>query len=144
MSSIYCSSRADRLFPYKSVSTLHKCGVIEGFISLLILLSFSNFHMDLHDSRQSSAPTRTFGPVEDDTERADHTPRRLSAKKSFGRLKLGRPSFAFSRGNNSQISVQGAERPPIPTMIHSSGEVYSTPLPKLSMIVLSIVGLRGI
>ncbi len=100
--------------------------------------------MDFHDSRQSSAPTRTFGSVEDDAERADHTSRRLSGKISFGRLKLGRPSFAFSRGNNSQISV-GTERPPIPTMIHSSGEVYSTPLPKLSMIVLSIVGLtRGI
>jgi len=142
---VFQINRADRVFPRFYSPQIAQCGVIEGFIPLLILLSFSNFHMDLHDSRQSSAPTRTFGPVEDDTERADHTSRRLSAKISFGRLKLGRPSFAFSRGNNSQISVQGAERPPIPTMIHSSGEVYSTPLPKLSMIVLSIVGLtRGI
>lgn len=37
------------------------------------------------------------------------------------------------------VNDDGEEQPPIPTMMHPSAELYSTPLPILSMIVLSIV-----
>ncbi|KAF9530140.1 hypothetical protein CPB83DRAFT_851026 [Crepidotus variabilis] len=98
-------------------------------------------------SRRPSVPSRTFGtPVATDAaEGAGHTDdspsmgRRLLGSISLSSLRNARPSFSFSRGGNSTISsTPETERPPIPTMMQSSGEVYSTPLPKLSMTVLSI------
>jgi hypothetical protein len=63
--------------------------------------------------------------------------RRILGKISFSNLRL-RPSFGNNGGQNPP-STPSTERAPIPTMMQSSGETYMTPLPKLSMIVLSIV-----
>lgn len=48
-----------------------------------------------------------------------------------------RPSNSTAGGNDDQPSIP-FERPPIPSAFEPTGEVYSTPLPALSMIVLSI------
>ncbi|KAF7318868.1 Histone H2B [Mycena chlorophos] len=84
-------------------------------------------------------PRRSFGRDEStlDTEPAPQSPaRRLMGRLSFGALSRHRPSFA-SRGPQED-STTPTERPPIPHMISSSAETYATPLPVLSMIVLSI------
>ncbi|KAJ7439351.1 hypothetical protein FB451DRAFT_1151677 [Mycena latifolia] len=93
-------------------------------------------------------PRRSFGPDEsalDDTpESAEQTGvRRLIGRLSFGNSQH-RPSFAsrWRNGSNEEgTTTPGtptSERPPIPTMMQQSGETYATPLPILSMIVLSI------
>ncbi|RDB29876.1 hypothetical protein Hypma_013955 [Hypsizygus marmoreus] len=89
-------------------------------------------------------PRRTFGVQDsasnDETVREE--PNLLRRALSFG--SKHRPSFSlFRRYSVDSDSANGmptstSERPPIPTMIQSSGEVYTTPLPILSMIVLSI------
>jgi hypothetical protein len=91
-----------------------------------------------------AAPSRTFGLAEaasDDAAAATHSEasgvRRLLGKVSLSSFKNARPSFSFSIGRNN--TDPGADRPPIPTMMKPSGEIYSTPLPRLPMIVLSIV-----
>ncbi|KAJ7064824.1 hypothetical protein C8F01DRAFT_1128328 [Mycena amicta] len=85
-------------------------------------------------------PRRSFGRDEsalDDTEPATESPvRRLIGRISFGGLSQHRPSFA-SRWTNNDANPT-TERAPIPHMIQSSAETYATPLPVLSMIVLSI------
>ncbi|KAF8644931.1 hypothetical protein AX16_008213 [Volvariella volvacea WC 439] len=93
-----------------------------------------------------SVPRRTFGVDEsalDDTEGPSdsNVVRRVLSRLSFG-TSQHRPSFV-SRWRNATSEAQEeiaepSERPPIPTMMQPSGEVYSTPLPVLSMIVLSI------
>ncbi|KAJ7512779.1 hypothetical protein B0H11DRAFT_1947347 [Mycena galericulata] len=96
-------------------------------------------------------PRRSFGPdesaLDDSPETPEQTPSRV--QRFIGRLSLGnsqhRPSFASRWRNNSGNEEEGGppgtpntERPPIPTMMQSSTETYATPLPILSMIVLSI------
>lgn len=91
-------------------------------------------------SRQSSRP-RTFGLPEAGVDEQVETiaeptgKRRLLGKISLSSFKNARSSFSI--GKNATES--NTERPPIPTMMKPSGEIYSTPLPKLPMIVLSIV-----
>ncbi|KAJ6588974.1 hypothetical protein B0H19DRAFT_1248549 [Mycena capillaripes] len=93
-------------------------------------------------------PRRSFGPSESALDDSPEIPeqnqvRSLIGRISFGNLSQHRPSFA-SRWRNgvedgdANPSSPRAERPPIPTMMQSSGETYATPLPILSMIVLSI------
>ncbi|KAJ7740010.1 hypothetical protein DFH07DRAFT_751956 [Mycena maculata] len=94
-------------------------------------------------------PRRSFGTNLDESALDDsETPEPSRFRKLVGRISFGngqrRPSFA-SRWRNSgneedgnAPSTPGTERPPIPTMMQSSGETYATPLPILSMIVLSI------
>jgi hypothetical protein len=95
--------------------------------------------------------TRTFGagePFDDSptfTHRESVNPaRRLLARLGIGRRRGGASVIARHQGNhNDEESAPDAsinsERPPIPSALHSSGEAYTTPLPVLSMIVLSIV-----
>ncbi|KAK7044747.1 histone H2B [Favolaschia claudopus] len=92
-------------------------------------------------------PNRIFGPPPDESALDDSpdTPERNRIRKFVGRLSFGnlsqhRPSFARSR-NSGEDGVSGTprnERPPIPSVVMTSAEVYATPLPVLSMIVLSI------
>ena len=68
------------------------------------------------------------------------TARRFLGRISLGNLKGGRPSFgSFRRDGETALPSPKSDRPAIPTMMQPSGEVYSTPLPKISMVVLSIV-----
>ncbi|KAF7316344.1 Histone H2B [Mycena indigotica] len=89
----------------------------------------------------SFMPPRSFGRDEsalDDTELATESPvRRLMGRISFSAFSQHRPSFA-SRWTNRSEEQETAERPPMPHMIQSSAETNATPLPVLSMIVLSI------
>ncbi|KAJ7359424.1 major facilitator superfamily domain-containing protein [Mycena albidolilacea] len=93
-------------------------------------------------------PRRSFGPDESAIDDSPETPEQNRVRSFIGRLSFGnfsqrRPSFA-SRLRNSgedggaEPGTPRAERPPIPTMMQSSGETYATPLPILSMVVLSI------
>jgi hypothetical protein len=94
---------------------------------------------------RQSAPSRTFGLSEasgNEPDAASTVPapsgvRQLLGKISLSSFKNARPSFSFSARRNT--TEPSTERPPIPTMMKPSGEIYSTPLPRLSMIVLSIV-----
>ncbi|KAF8068820.1 hypothetical protein FPV67DRAFT_1489839 [Lyophyllum atratum] len=94
-------------------------------------------------------PVRTFGvqePPEDVQSDGQDEPtllRRVLSRVSF-RSKQHRPSIS-SQYDTSTIQDETnttlsptSERAPIPTMIQPSGEIYTTPLPTLSMIVLSI------
>ncbi|KAF5381368.1 hypothetical protein D9615_008304 [Tricholomella constricta] len=94
-------------------------------------------------------PIRTFGvqgPGGDAQDNAQEEPtllRRVLSRISF-RSKRHRPSTTSqwdsptSQDGAAAILSPTTERAPIPTMIQPSGEVYTTPLPVLSMIVLSI------
>lgn len=87
------------------------------------------------DSPQPSHAIRTFG-VLDAQEDADPV---QPAPTSAVRRVLSRLSFTSSKGRPSFLGggdEEGAEQAPIPTM--AQGETDSTPLPKLSMLVLSI------
>ena len=93
------------------------------------------------DSRRPSTHIRSFGSQEPLLEDATPTPstaHRILGRISFSSLRRGRPSFLNPR-NGDSTSTPSTERPPIPTMMTGSGEAYMTPLPKLSMVVLSIV-----
>lgn len=104
----------------------------------------------LNNPLNSSVPARSFGRLdsvimEDGNEvlpREISTARRSGflGRISLGNLRGGRPSFgSFRRDGAAALPTPKSDRPPIPTMMQPSGEAYSTPLPKLSMIVLSIV-----
>ncbi|KAI0370487.1 major facilitator MFS-1 [Pilatotrama ljubarskyi] len=95
-------------------------------------------------------PRRVFGPsdsaldVNEETADAhDGEPqrtRRPSGRVSFSRL-MHKPSILsrWSRTGDEESGVtQTPERPAIPSALQTPGEVYATPLPVLSMIVLSI------
>ena len=88
----------------------------------------------MEDSPRPNVPVRTFGVVDPEGEEQAQQPpsavRRMLSRLSFSSKR--RPSIFGGDGN-------GAEQAPIPTM--TSGELDSTPLPKLSMLVLSIVGM---
>ncbi|KAF8965060.1 hypothetical protein BDZ97DRAFT_1757483 [Flammula alnicola] len=97
--------------------------------------------MTTPNSRRSSNHVRSFGTSEAVPGDIDDNPpsaaRRILGRISFSSLRRGRPSFLTPRGEGAP-STPSTERAPIPTMMHASGEAYMTPLPKLSMIVLSI------
>ncbi|TFY51331.1 hypothetical protein EVJ58_g10625, partial [Rhodofomes roseus] len=89
-------------------------------------------------------PRRTFGPADsdvvDDNEQAPHPQtRRKSTRVSFSALR--KPSFSLLRRSTvDEEAGEGSEvpdKPAIPSALQSS-EAYTTPLPTLSMIVLSI------
>jgi hypothetical protein len=102
--------------------------------------------------RPSLPLRRTFGAGDsalDDTdapsaERPQNAARRILGGFSFGQNQH-RPSFAARwRGGAhdeeaAADTTPNAERPPIPSALQTAGEAYTTPLPVLSMIVLSIV-----
>lgn len=96
----------------------------------------------------SSAPRRVFG-----TEAADEQPpggspqrRRLSGRVSFSTIRPRTSIFGRRRSTideeNGGDPTQTSERPAIPSALQP-GESYATPLPVLSMIVLSIVCMPG-
>ena len=104
----------------------------------------------LNHHRSSSVPVRSFGTL--DSARNEVPPGETSVAQRFlGRISLGnlrgpRPSLSSLRRNGEPAPpTPKSDRPPIPTMMQPSGEAYSTPLPTLSMVVLSIVSnvLRG-
>ncbi|OSC97802.1 major facilitator MFS-1 [Trametes coccinea BRFM310] len=95
-------------------------------------------------------PRRVFGPgdsaldVEDDTPEVQSSgprgTRRPSGRVSFSRL-VHKPSILsrWSRTGDEESGIgETPERPAIPSALQPAGEVYATPLPTLSMIVLSI------
>ncbi|KAH9855398.1 major facilitator superfamily MFS-1 [Lenzites betulinus] len=95
-------------------------------------------------------PRRVFGPgdsaLDVDEDVVEPQPsesqgaRRPSGRVSFSRL-VHKPSLLsrWSRnGDEESGTTQAPERPAIPSALQPSGEVYATPLPILSMIVLSI------
>lgn len=98
----------------------------------------------------SSTPRRVFG-VDESALDVNDTPgsaagreqHRVQGRVSFNQSQR-KPSF-ISRWRRNQDEEDGlgptspAERPPIPSALEPKGESYSTPLPTLSMIVLSIV-----
>ena len=106
--------------------------------------------MSALNSQSSSVPVRTFGRLDSSVTESgnDAPPRETSAARrflgriSFGNLNVGRPSFSSFRSRtdgDTLLPSPKSDRPAIPTMMQPSGEAYSTPLPKISMIVLSIV-----
>lgn len=104
--------------------------------------------MSALNSRSSSVPVRTFGRLDssvteggnDSLPREISTARRFLGRISLGNLKGGRPSFgSFRRDGETVLPTPKSDRPAIPSMMQPSGETYSTPLPKISMVVLSIV-----
>ena len=103
--------------------------------------------MSALNSRSSSVPSRSFGRLDSAISEGSNEalPREISAARRFlgrislGNLRRGRQSFgSFRRDGEAPLPTPKSDRPPIPTM-KPSREVYSTPLPKLSMVVLSIV-----
>lgn len=73
--------------------------------------------------------------------------RRPSGRVSFSTVLQHRPSFVSRWRNNTGDEESGPlpspkpERPPIPSALQPPPEMYSTPLPMLSIVVLSIVSL---
>ena len=69
----------------------------------------------------------------------DHHPRLLE-RVSYSQIQH-RPSFIsrWRRTQNAEEGLGAPEMPPIPSALEPKGESYRTPLPVLSMIVLSIV-----
>ena len=102
--------------------------------------------MSALNSRTSSVPVRTFGRQDssvtesgnDGQPREISTARRFLGRISFRNLTGGRPT-SFERDGETGLTSPKSDRPAIPTMMQPSGETYSTPLPKISMVVLSIV-----
>jgi hypothetical protein len=101
-------------------------------------------------------PRRSFGlavndsALDDDDSQSlgERTPtRRVLGPVSFGQNQH-RPSIVsrwrstLDAESRRTLSPVG-ERPPIPSALQPSKEIYSTPLPMLSMIVLSIVRPRS-
>src|SRR5262245_13817228 len=100
-------------------------------------------------NRFTKPPKRTFGGEEsslevDDTPESTGSPaRRFLGRISFGGASRHRPSFVARWRNSTEEEGAGltpmSQRPPIPSALQSAGETYTTPLPVLSMSVLSIV-----
>ena len=105
--------------------------------------------MSVSRADRHTAPIRTFGvqePAEDDQDAVhDSSPilRRVWSRLSLS--KKHRPSMSSQMDENAVQHEHGrslsfsSERVPIPSVRQSSAEVYATPLPIVSMIVLSIV-----
>ncbi|KAF5356799.1 hypothetical protein D9756_006576 [Leucocoprinus leucothites] len=97
-------------------------------------------------------PVRTFGIQDPNTESAEqgssssgepNIARRILGRISFNSLRNSTGSLLSRRrdgdGDNSSTSFPNTSgRPPVPTVMQVAGEAYTTPLPILSMIVLSI------
>jgi hypothetical protein len=105
-------------------------------------------------SPSARQPVRAFGiqdPVApsqllDSSSSSEHsTIRRILGRVSLGGLRKSSNSpLAGLRereadGISTATPTPSMSRPPVPTVMQSSGEAYTTPLPILSMIVLSIV-----
>ncbi|KAK7041431.1 hypothetical protein VNI00_009297 [Paramarasmius palmivorus] len=76
-------------------------------------------------SRHGSTPHRSFGADDSALDDTNETPTSFAAR--------------WKNGDGAEaVSTPKSERPPIPSVVQSSGEAYVTPLPLLSMIVLSI------
>jgi hypothetical protein len=101
-------------------------------------------------SRMTSTSRRSFGINESALDPNNNTPSSLPGseqRRILGRISFNqghhKPSFT-SRWRRSQDEEDGVGpaapgRPPIPSALEPKGDLYSTPLPVLSMIVLSIV-----
>ena len=78
----------------------------------------------------------------------DNLPARSSShlRRFLSTLSVGsRPGHGLTRTNTMDSSkTTKTERAPIPSMMAPPDEVYATPLPTLSMVVLSIVSLRTV
>ncbi|KAJ3825505.1 hypothetical protein F5880DRAFT_1552169 [Lentinula raphanica] len=88
-------------------------------------------------------PTRTFGTDDSALDDNDATPTRSALRRALPRISFGslhRPSFSFkqSSDNDNNVVSPSVDRPPIPSVSQPAPEVYATPLPVLSMVVLSI------
>ncbi|KAI0754437.1 major facilitator superfamily MFS-1 [Daedaleopsis nitida] len=95
-------------------------------------------------------PRRVFGPGDSALDIDAEVPEVQGGERSNTRRPSGRVSFSglvrkpsilsrWSRtGDEESGTAPTPERPAIPSALQSSGEVYATPLPALSMIVLSI------
>lgn len=75
-----------------------------------------------------------------DDNQESSTIRRVVSKLSFNKDGHSLAS-RWKNLQNAEGSTPASERAPIPTMMQTQNEVYATPLPVLSMIVLSIVSL---
>ncbi|KAI0760328.1 major facilitator superfamily MFS-1 [Fomes fomentarius] len=92
-------------------------------------------------------PSRVFGPgdtaldVDNDTQAAHGNGYQPMLQRASERMSgiVRKPSILSRwRGDEESGTSQTPERPAIPSALQTSGEAYSTPLPVLSMIVLSI------
>lgn len=87
-----------------------------------------------------SSPVRSPG-----SSQATQQGRRPSTRISFSSMLKHRPSFvdrwrnSEGAGDEESGGAMPSPKPAIPSALQPSPEVYSTPLPMLSMIVLSIV-----
>ena len=96
---------------------------------------------------QPPGPVRAFGiqdPAVDPVGQLDtsesNLARRMLRRISFGSFSGSLRSRLRDGDVDSSASTPGTVgRPPVPTVMQASGEVYATSLPILSMIVLSIV-----
>jgi hypothetical protein len=97
-------------------------------------------------------PRRSFGIDPNDSALADDDINDLveqpQARRVFGRISFDqsqhRPSFTARWRNNADVEngkvpTPVDERPPIPSALQTPGEIPTTPLPLLPMVVLSIV-----
>lgn len=96
-------------------------------------------------SRSLNAPPRRFFGMRNDTEQDDDPsgPERSTRRASGGQIHRQQSFVSRWRTNTdveSAIKSPILERPPIPNALRST-ESDSTPLPALSMIVLSIVSI---
>lgn len=106
----------------------------------------------MSSSHPSQPPRRVFGPGDsaldaDEDQLGEDALRgqpRPGGRVSFSGL-VRKPSLISrwrGRGNDEEIGdavVSHPDQPAIPSALQSSGDVYTTSLPTLSMIVLSIV-----
>ncbi|KAJ3781028.1 hypothetical protein GGU10DRAFT_379962 [Lentinula aff. detonsa] len=95
-------------------------------------------------NRHVVPPRRTFGTDDSALDDNDNTPSRSALRRALPRISFGslrRPSFIFKNSTddeNSAIVSPSIDRAPIPSVSQPAPEAYATPLPALSMIVLSI------
>lgn len=104
--------------------------------------------MSVSTPERRALPRRSFGVqesgVQESPERESNAIRRVSSRLSLWSNRH-KPTFVpwWTKGadesGEQELHPPASGRPPIPTMMQSSGEAYTTPLPILSMIVLSIV-----
>lgn len=98
-------------------------------------------------NRHSTTPRRTFGADDSALDDTDTTPTRSALRRAIPRISFGslhRPSFRFKNSSDNEdgaVVSPTADKAPIPSVTQPAPEVYATPLPVLSMIVLSIVRL---
>ncbi|KAJ4473031.1 hypothetical protein J3R30DRAFT_3296642 [Lentinula aciculospora] len=95
-------------------------------------------------NHHSAAPRRTFGADDSALDDTDATPTRSALRRALPLISFGslhRPSFSLKNNVDNEdrnVASPSAERPPIPSVSQPAPEAYATPLPVLSMIVLSI------